>query len=53
MKIAVEGPQLTDVDFDRILNIFNRKINVLHFNLVTTTIAVLTVEIYFGSHMNP
>ena len=49
MKIAIKGPQLTDVDFDGISIFLNRKIDVFHFNLVTYCCCcyVFTVEISF------
>ena len=34
MKISIEGPPLTDVDFNAIPDIFNRKIDAFYFNLV-------------------
>ena len=35
MKIAIEGPQLADIDFDGILDILKRKIDVFCCKLVT------------------
>ena len=36
LKIAIEGPQLTDVDFDETLDILKENIDVFCFNLVTS-----------------
>ena len=35
MKIAIEGPKLSDVVFDEILNTLNRKIGIYHSDLYT------------------
>ena len=41
IKMAIEGAQLTDVDFDGILDILNRKIDVFCFNFVVSYLLLL------------